>query len=150
MVNKVILVGFVGRDPDIRTTQAGKKLASFSVATSERWKDRATGERREVTDWHDVVVFNEHIVEFIEKYVRKGARVFVEGSQKTRKFTDKDGFDRWKTETVIGPFRGSVQTLDKSEQSESRRPPDDMSSYGSESRKEGGSEGSFHDDEIPF
>jgi single-strand DNA-binding protein len=111
-VNRVILIGNVGKDPDIRKTQAGKPIASFSIATSERWKD-AAGNPQETTDWHNVVCFNEKLCEVIEKYVKKGSKVYVEGAQKTRKWQDKNGVDRWSTETVLRAFNGQIVLLDK-------------------------------------
>lgn len=123
-INKLILVGNVGRDPDIRAMNSGKKVASFSVATSETWKDKATGERKERTNWHQIVVFNETLVGIVEKYVRKGSRLYVEGQSQSRKYTDKDGADRHITECVISDFRGDIQLLDKSEGRPSAEPED--------------------------
>lgn len=112
-VNKVILVGNVGKDPEIRRTSDGTPVASFSLATSDRWKDKATGERKERTEWHNVVVFNEQLVGIVERYVKKGSRLYVEGKLQTRKWTDKNGQDRYTTEVVLQPFRGEIQLLDK-------------------------------------
>ena len=109
-VNKVILVGNVGKDPEIRSTQDGTKIANFTLATSETWNDRASGERKEKTEWHRVVVFNERIADVVEKYVRKGKQVYVEGALQTRKWTDQSGTEKFTTEIVIGKFNG-VMTL---------------------------------------
>jgi single-strand DNA-binding protein len=111
-VNKVILIGNVGRDPEVRNTQDGAKIVQFSIATSETWNDRASGERKERTEWHRVVVFNERIGDVVEKYVRKGSKVYVEGSIQTRKWTDQSGQEKFTTEVVIGKFRGELTLLD--------------------------------------
>lgn len=115
-VNKAILLGNVGQDPDIRPTQAGNKIANLSIATSETWKDKATGERKERTDWHRIVIFNQNIVDIVEQYVSKGSKLYVEGSLQTRKYTTKDGADRTVTEVVIGPFNGQLVLLDSKSQ----------------------------------
>jgi single-strand DNA-binding protein len=111
-VNKVILVGNVGKDPEVRSTQDGTKIVQFSLATSETWNDRASGERKERTEWHRVVVFNERIADVVEKYVRKGSKLYVEGALQTRKWTDQSGQDKYTTEVVIGRFRGELTLLD--------------------------------------
>jgi single-strand DNA-binding protein len=111
-VNKVILVGNLGRDPEARNMPSGGKVVSFSVATSETWNDRASGERKEKTQWHRVAIFNERLGEIAEKYLRKGSKVYLEGSVETRKYTDKDGQERETTEIVLGRFRGELTLLD--------------------------------------
>ncbi len=111
-VNKVILVGNLGRDPEIRNTQDGAKIASFSVATSETWKDKQTGERKDRTEWHRVAIFNERLTELAEKYLRKGSKVYLEGSLQTRKWTDTNNVERYTTEVVISRFRGELTMLD--------------------------------------
>ena len=111
-VNKVILIGNLGRDPEIRTFQNGGRVANLSVATSESWKDRATGERKEKTEWHRVVIFNDKLVEVVEKYLRKGAKVYLEGQLETRKWTDQSGAEKYTTEVVLRPFRGELTMLD--------------------------------------
>ncbi|HBR69824.1 MAG TPA: single-stranded DNA-binding protein [Rhodospirillaceae bacterium] len=111
-VNKVILIGNLGQDPEIRSMQSGDRVASFSVATSETWKDKATGERKEKTEWHRVAVFNQGLVKVIESYVRKGSKVYLEGQLETRKWQDKEGQDRYTTEVVLRPFRGELTMLD--------------------------------------
>lgn len=111
-VNKVILVGNVGKDPEVRRMTNGDPVVNLSVATSESWKDKASGERKEKTEWHRVVCFNEHIAKVIEQYVRKGSKVYLEGSLQTRKWTDKDGADKYSTEIVIQKFRGELVLLD--------------------------------------
>ena len=111
-VNKVILIGNLGKDPEVRTTQDGTKIVQFNLATSENWTDRASGERKERTEWHRVVVFNERIADVVEKYVRKGRKVYVEGALQTRKWTDQSGQEKYTTEVVIGRFRGELTLLD--------------------------------------
>ena len=111
-VNKVILIGNVGKDPEVRTTQDGTKIVQFNVATSETWNDKASGERKERTEWHRVVVFNDRIGDVVEKYVRKGSKVYVEGALQTRKWTDQSGQEKYTTEVIIGRFRGELTLLD--------------------------------------
>jgi len=111
-VNKVILVGNLGRDPEVRTTQTGTKVANLSLAPSERWKDRASGEPRERTEWHRVVIFNDRLVDVAEKYLRKGSKIFIEGQLQTRKWTDQSGQERYTTEVVLQQFRGELTMLD--------------------------------------
>jgi len=111
-VNKVILVGNLGKDPEARTFQDGGKVVNFTLATSENWKDRATGERKERTEWHRVVLRNDNLSKIAEQYLRKGSKVYVEGQIQTRKYTDKDGQERQITEIVIGAFNGTLTLLD--------------------------------------
>ena len=111
-VNKVILVGNLGKDPEIRSTNDGTKVASLSVATSENWKDRGTGERRERTEWHRVVIFNDRLVDVAERFLKKGAKVYLEGALQTRKWTDNSGQERYTTEVVLQKFRGELTMLD--------------------------------------
>jgi single-strand DNA-binding protein len=111
-VNKVILVGNLGRDPEIRSTQDGQRVANFSLATSENWRDKASGERKERTEWHRVVVFNDRLVDVIEKYVKKGSKLYIEGALQTRKWTDNAGQERYTTEIVLQRFRGELTMLD--------------------------------------
>jgi len=111
-VNKVILVGNLGKDPDIRRTTAGDPIVNLSVATSENWRDKQTGERREKTEWHRVVIFNENLAKLAENYLRKGSKVYLEGQLQTRKYTDKDGAEKYSTEVVLSRFRGELVLLD--------------------------------------
>src|SRR5208337_300796 len=111
-VNKVILVGNLGKDPEVRTTQAGTKVCNLSIATSESWNDRQTGERKERTEWHRVVIFNERLADVAEKYLRKGRKVFVEGALETRKYTGQSGQEKYTTEVVLKNFRGELTLLD--------------------------------------
>lgn len=112
-VNKVILVGNLGRDPEVRTTQDGREICNLNLATSESWKDRATGEKRERTEWHRVVIFNENLVRIAKEYLRKGSKVYIEGQLQTRKWTDKDGVEKYSTEVVLQNFNGSLTLLDR-------------------------------------
>src|SRR5438477_9953369 len=111
-VNKVILVGNLGRDPEIRSTQDGVRIANLNLATSESWRDRTSGERKERTEWHRVVIFNERLVEVAEKYLRKGSKIYVEVALQTRKWTDQQGQEKYSTAVVLQKFRGELTMLD--------------------------------------
>ena len=111
-VNKVILVGNLGKDPEIRRTQDGRPIANLRIATSESWRDKTTGERREKTEWHSVVIFNENLCKIAEQYLKKGSKVFVEGQLQTRKWQGQDGQDRYSTEVVLQGFNGNLTMLD--------------------------------------
>jgi single-strand DNA-binding protein len=111
-INKVILVGNLGRDPEIRSTNDGTRIANLALATSESWRDRNSGERKERTEWHRVVIFNERLVEITEKYLRKGSKIYVEGALQTRKWTDNAGVEKYSTEIVLQRFRGELTMLD--------------------------------------
>jgi single-strand DNA-binding protein len=111
-VNKVILIGNLGRDPEIRTTNDGTRIANFTLATNETWRDRTTGERRERTEWHRIVIFNERLADIAEKYLRKGSKVYLEGQLQTRKWTGQDGRENYTTEVVLQRFRGELTMLD--------------------------------------
>ena len=160
-VNTVILVGNLGRDPEIRSTQDGTKVANLSLATSENWRDKNTGERKERTEWHRVVVFNERLVDVIEKYVKKGSKLYIEGALQTRKWTDNAGAEKYTTEVVLQRFRGDLTRLAGGRGGGAGiggSSPDDMGSGGSRSSSagggmggsRGGGGGSDLDDEIPF
>ena len=111
-VNKVILIGNLGRDPEVRHTNDGVPIVNMSLATSESWRDRASGERRERTEWHRVVIFNEKLGEVAQKYLRKGSKVYLEGQLQTRKWTDQSGVEKYSTEVVLNRFRGELTMLD--------------------------------------
>ncbi len=161
-VNKVILVGNLGRDPEVRTFQNGGKVCNLRIATSENWKDRATGERRERTEWHSVAIFNENLARIAEQYLRKGSKVYVEGQLETRKWQDQSGQDRYTTEVVLRPFRGELTLLDgRDGGSQGGGGYDDDRGYGGgQSGGSSGGQGSYggsqggrtsiEDDEIPF
>ena len=110
-LNRATIIGNVGRDPEVRSTQAGQRIANFTVATSEQWRDKASGEKKERTEWHRITVFNDKLVEIVEQYVRKGDKIYVEGSIETRKWTDNGGTERYTTEIVLRPFNGGITLL---------------------------------------
>ena len=162
-VNKVILIGNLGRDPEIRTFQNGGKVANLRIATSESWKDRNTGERKEKTEWHSVAVMSEGLVGVVERFLKKGSKVYVEGSLETRKWQDQSGQDRYSTEVVLRNFGGTLQMLDGRGEGGGGGRDDDMrggsggmgsgggSGYGrGESGQGGGRSGPEFDDDIPF
>jgi single-strand DNA-binding protein len=111
-VNKVILVGNLGRDPEVRAFQNGGKVCNLRIATSETWRDKSSGERKEKTEWHSVAIFNENLVRVAEQYLRKGSKVYIEGQLETRKWTDQSGAEKYTTEVVLRPFRGEMTLLD--------------------------------------
>ena len=111
-VNKVILVGNLGKDPEVRRMTSGDPVVNLSIATSESWRDKASGERKEKTEWHRVVIFNKNLADVAEKYLKKGAKVYVEGQLQTRKWTDKDGAEKYSTEVVLQNFNGTLVMLD--------------------------------------
>jgi single-strand DNA-binding protein len=153
-VNKVILVGNLGRDPEVRHTQDGRKIVNFSIATSETWKDRQTGERRERTEWHRIVIFNEGLANVAEQYLHKGSKVYIEGQLQTRKWTDNAGVEKYTTEVVLQNFRGELQMLDSRGSGGGGGMGGDNGGFSSGGNGGGGSApaGGFDDldDEIPF
>jgi single-strand DNA-binding protein len=152
-VNKVILVGNLGRDPEIRSLQDGSKVANLSVATSETWRDRESGERRERTEWHRVVIFNDRLADVAEKYLRKGSKVYLEGQLQTRKWTGQDGQDRYSTEVVLQRYRGELTMLDSRSGGEAGGGGGSYGAGGAGGGDYGGgksSDGGDLDDEIPF
>lgn len=153
-VNKVILIGNLGRDPEVRTFQNGGKVCSFSVATSESWKDKQTGERKDKTEWHNVVIKNENLITVAERYLKKGAKVYLEGRLETRKYTDKDGAEKYTTEVVLPPFRGELTMLDSAgDRGGGSQPANDFGdaapSGGTRTVSRGGALPEL-DDEVPF
>jgi single-strand DNA-binding protein len=156
-VNKVILIGNLGADPEIRRTQDGRPIANLRIATSETWKDKNTGERKEKTEWHRVVIFNEGLCRIAEQYLKKGSKVYIEGALQTRKWTDKDGIEKYSTEVVLQGFNSQLTMLDGrgggGERVSDYSGGNDFGSSGpSASRKPamaGGGRGDM-DDEIPF
>ena len=145
-VNKVILIGNLGADPDCRTMQSGGRVCNLSIATSESWKDKNSGERQERTQWHRVVVFNENIVGVCEKYLKKGSKVYLEGQLETRKWTDNSGVEKYATEIVLRPFRGELVMLD------GKNAQDDGATYDRTpaGRQDAPARQDNLDDEIPF
>jgi single-strand DNA-binding protein len=161
-VNKVILIGNLGKDPEIRRTQDGRPIANLRIATSESWRDKATGERREKTEWHSVVIFNENLCRVVEQYLKKGSKIFVEGQLQTRKWQDQSGQDRYSTEVVLQGFNGNLTMLD-GRSSNTGMQESGQAGYGADngysegakggSAKGGSAKGGFDkqlDDEIPF
>ena len=156
-VNKVILVGNLGKDPEIRRTQDGRPIANLSVATSESWRDKATGERKEKTEWHRVVIFSEGLAKIAEQYLKKGSKVYLEGALQTRKWTDKDGHDKYSTEVVLQGFNSTLTMLDTRGGGGSSADAGDSDDFGSRgatpARKPAmasAGKGGDMDDEIPF
>lgn len=156
-VNKVILIGNLGRDPEVRHTQDGAPIVQLSIATSDTWKDRATGERRERTEWHRVVIFNEHLCKVAENYLKKGSKVYVEGSLQTRKWTDNAGVEKYTTEVVLQRFNGELTMLDGRGDNDGGSYNQDNGGAGGGFSQGGGGGGSApaggssdFDDEIPF
>jgi len=154
-VNKVILIGNLGADPEIRRTQDGRPIANLRVATSESWRDKNSGERREKTEWHRVVIFSEGLCKIAEQYLRKGAKVYIEGQLQTRKWQDQSGQDRYSTEVVLQGFNGTLTMLDSRNSGgggDFAGSSSDAGDFGS-AGPSGGGGGSFNqelDDEIPF
>ena len=155
-VNKVILIGNLGKDPEIRTFQNGGKVCNFSIATSENWKDRSTGERQERTQWHNIAIFSEPISNIAEQYLKKGSKVFIEGQLETRKWQDQSGNDRYSTEVVIRPYGGNLTMLDSRSDGTSNLSQDYSSQYQKDKPAEVNSSPTANegisdlDDEIPF
>jgi len=161
-VNKVILIGNLGADPEIRRTQDGKPIANPNIATSESWRDRNSGERREKTEWHRVVIFNEALCKVVEQYLKKGAKVYIEGQLQTRKWQDKDGHDKYSTEVVLQGFNSTLTMLDGKNGGSGYRPGgdgagdyglDEDRAAGTSARSSPSGSGNFSqdlDDDIPF
>ena len=159
-VNKVILVGNLGKDPEIRRTQDGRPIANLSIATSETWRDKATGERKEKTEWHRVVIFSEPLCKIVEQYLKKGAKVYIEGALQTRKWTDQSGVEKYSTEVVLQGFNSTLTMLEgRSGGGGGSFGSDDAGDFGSSSPASsaprravaaGGGRNSDMDDDIPF
>jgi single-strand DNA-binding protein len=158
-VNKVILVGNLGKDPEIRRTQDGRPIANLSIATSDTWRDKATGERKEKTEWHRVVIFNEGLCKIAEQYLKKGAKVYIEGQLQTRKWTDQSGQEKYSTEVVLQGFNSALTMLDGRSGGAGGFVEDSSSDFGSpgpsagSARRAVGSGGGRNDDmndDIPF
>jgi len=152
-VNKVILIGNVGNDPEIKSFNNGGKVANLSIATSEKWKDKQSGEKRERTEWHRVAVFNDGLVGIVERYVKKGSKLYIEGKLQTRKWQDRDGNDRYTTEVVVQGYGGSISMLGGTNGASNQSPGgsyDNQSSGGNASRNEEPKKDFELDDDIPF
>jgi single-strand DNA-binding protein len=156
-INKVILVGNVGRDPEIRSMNSGDRVCNLSLATSERWKDRNTGDQQERTEWHRVVIFDQKLVDVCEKYVKKGSKLFIEGQLQTRKWTDQQGVEKYSTEVVLQRFRGELTMLDSRDSGgggydaeQAGDPGYGQSAMATAGGNNGNGSGSDLDDEIPF
>lgn len=146
-VNKVIVLGNVGRDPEIRQTKDGGKIATLSIATSDKWKDKVTGEWKERTEWHRVVVMNDRLCDVVDRYVVKGARLYIEGKLQTRKWTDSSGQEKYTTEILIDRFKGEISVLDKPEREDEAFHPVPKTQV---TFTKNSSKSPFDDDEIPF
>jgi single-strand DNA-binding protein len=144
-VNKVMLIGNLGRDPEVRHSQDGTKIVQLSVATSEQWRDKATGERKDRTEWHRVVIFNERLADVAERFLKKGSRLFIEGQLQTRKWTDSTGQEKYTTEVVLSRYRGEVTILDNK-----NGEGGDGDTSGEGFKPAGGGASAFQEDDIPF
>jgi single-strand DNA-binding protein len=152
-INKVILVGNLGKDPEIRATQDGREICNLTLATSDTWKDKNTGEKREKTEWHRVVMFNENLIRVARDYLRKGSKVYIEGALQTRKWTDKDGVEKYSTEVVLQGFNGNLTMLDRpGDRGSSRDAGGDSygQDYGAPQPQRAKVAEAALDDEIPF
>ena len=152
-VNKVILLGNLGKDPEIRTMNSGSKVASFSLATSKRWKDKITQEQKDKTSWHNIVVFGDGLVGIVEKYVRKGSKIYIEGEIQTRKWQDQDGNDRYTTEVVVQGYNCNLTLLDSRNSNNNTEEPPKISQNTSDldnNLSSQSSDSSDADDDIPF
>ena len=158
-VNKVIIVGNLGKDPEIRSLTSGERVCNLSIATSEQWRDKSSGEKKEKTEWHRVVIFNDNIVKVAENYLKKGSTVYIEGSLQTRKWTDQQGVEKYSTEIVVGKFKGELTMLGgrdgggASQGGGSRSNDDDYSSgfsTGGANKPSGPKESYDLNDDIPF
>ena len=143
-LNRVMLIGNLGADPEVRSMQDGSKVATLRLATSESWKDKASGERKEKTEWHRIVLFNERLVEVAEKFLRKGSKVYLEGQLQTRKWTDQSGVEKYSTEVVLARFRGEIVMLD------SRQAAGEAETHDAGGQRSPAKGGADLDDEIPF
>ena len=153
-VNKVILLGNLGRDPEIRSMQSGSKMATFSMATSKRWRDKNTQEQRDKTSWHNIVVFGDGLVDIVEKYVKKGSKIYVEGELQTRKWQDQDGNDRYTTEVVLQGYSSNLTLLDSRNATnnieDKETNTDQVASNFENPSSSKSSDSSESDDDIPF
>ena len=149
-VNKVILLGNLGRDPEIRSMQSGSKMASFSIATSKRWKDKNTQEQKEKTSWHNVVVFGDGLVNIVENYVKKGSKIYVEGELQTRKWQDQDGNDKYTTEVILQGYNSNLTLLDSRNNTNQSSEITQESSIADEKTESQTSDSEDPEEDIPF
>lgn len=149
-VNKVIIVGNLGKDPEIRRTQDGKAIANLTVATSETWRDKGTGERKEKTEWHRVVIFNEGLCKVAEQYLKKGAKVYIEGALQTRKWTDQSGVEKYSTEVVLQGFNSTLTMLDGGKSDAAPGQPSVTERATAAMKRQRGDSNSDLDDDVPF
>ena len=153
-VNKVILLGNLGKDPEIRSLQSGNKMATFSMATSKRWKDKNTQEQRDKTSWHNIVVFGDGLVDIIEKYVKKGSKIYIEGELQSRKWQDQDGNDRYTTEVILQGFNSNLTLLDSRNSNNTNNDEKSFSDKPSTSKENSisseHSDSNESEDDIPF
>ena len=153
-INKVILVGNVGNDPEVRSLQSGNKVVNLSLATSERWKDKETGEMKSNTEWHKVVIFNAALADIAEKYIKKGAKIYIEGQLQTKKWQDSNGLDRYTTEVVVQNFKGEIVLLDRSSENSSLGSLDNQKKssqdLGDSPKKEINNQIDNLEDDVPF
>lgn len=152
-VNKAILIGYLGRDPEIRSTQDGRRVANLSIATSDRWTDKQSGEKRERTEWHRVVIFNDNLVNIVERFCKKGSMVYIEGKIRTRKWTDQQGVEKYSTEITLENFGGAVQLLNKVEGGDDENQDQGSDSYDRGRAVAGAAnrgQPDILDDDIPF
>ena len=154
-INKVILVGNLGQDPEIRSTQDGREIANFSLATSESWKDKNTGEKKDKTEWHKIVIFSQGLVGIAKNYLKKGTKIYIEGSLQTRKWTDNQGLEKYTTEVVLQNYNSTLQILDSRDRSTGNSSDNSYSSTNNSSSSNSSNKNSEvmieeNDDEIPF
>ena len=154
-INKVILVGNVGQDPEVKSTADGRELATFSLATTESWKDKNSGEKKDKTEWHRIVVFSSGLVNICKNYVKKGSKLYIEGQLQTRKWTDNNGVEKYTTEVILQNFNSSMQMLDSNRGSNSEAPPASENSRSNQNSSKSNSNNSSNfneelDDDIPF
>ncbi|MFV9875685.1 MAG: single-stranded DNA-binding protein [Rickettsiales endosymbiont of Dermacentor nuttalli] len=150
-INKAILIGNVGRDPEIRVTQNGQKIVNIALATSETWRDKSSGERREKTEWHRIVIFSEGLVNIVEQYIKKGTKLYIEGAIQTRKWVDNSGVERYYTEVILQGYNSNLMILDtKNSHNNDFSHSNSESSYGKNSNEQVKSFNDDLEDEIPF
>jgi single-strand DNA-binding protein len=149
-INKVILVGNVGQDPEIRSTQDGREIASFSLATSESWKDKTTGEKKDKTEWHKISIFSQGLVGITKNYIKKGSKIYLEGSLQTRKWTDNQGVERYTTEVILQNYNSTLQILDRRDRQGGQENYNNSSTSSKKNNSRDEVNVEENDDEVPF